>query len=138
MASLMTDTGRQRIGVQASQATGSGVTYSASRQIQVLAIDDNATGFAAAHTNLLSAGSITNEFDVVFDSTPTRSAQTITHIATIPSGSGNFGIKRVSLHDDTTTNVTTTSTTLMGGIDGQTLTKTSDFSMTFTITIAYT
>lgn len=134
VASIVVNNGLQRIGVQASQATsGGGPTYSASRQIQVMAFDDNASGFAAAHTNLLSAGSIANEFDAAFDATPTRSGQTITHITTIPTGSGNFTIRRISLHDDTATNVTTTSTTLVSGVDGQSLTKTSDFTLAATL-----
>lgn len=134
MASLVVNNGLQRIGVQASQATsGSGPTYSATRHIQVMAFDDNASAFAAAHTNLLSAGSITNEFDAAFDAAPTRSSQTITHITTIPTGSGNFTIRRISLHDDTATNVTTTSTTLVSGVDGQSLTKTSDFTLAATL-----
>lgn len=130
MASLVVNNGLQRIGVQASQATsGAGPTYSAVRQIQVMAFDDNASAFAAAHTNLLSAGSIANEYDGAFDAAPTRTGQTITHTHTVPTGSGNFIIRRISLHDDTATNVTTSSTTLVSGVDGQSLTKTADFSL---------
>lgn len=142
MAALLTDQGRQRLLVQASQATcGSGPTYSAARQWgQTLAVDDNATGFAAGHTNLLSAGSITNEFDVVLDFTPTRGAGVAvnTYTATVPAGSGNFTHKRASWHDDTPTNVTTSSTTLNGGVDGLSLAKTVDFSMQYVATLTVT
>lgn len=131
MASIITNQGLQRIGIQASQATG----YSASRQIQTMAVDDSASSFASGTTTL---GSPSNEFDAAFDSTPSRSNQTITHVMTIPTGSGNFTIKRVSLHDDTATNVTGSSSTLVGGVDGQSLTKTSDFSVAITMNITYT
>lgn len=134
MAAIVVNRGLLRIGAQASQSTP---TYGAARHIQTLAIDDSSNAFAAGDTALNSGGAVSNEFDVVFDTTPTESGQTITHTATIVTGSGNFTIRRVSLHDDTAANVTTSSTTLVGGIDGQSLTKTADFSMTFTINITY-
>ena len=80
----------------------------------------------------------TQEFDAAFDSTPTESGQTITHIMTIPTGSGNFTIRRISLHDDTAANVTASSTTLVGGVDGQTLAKTVDFTLAITMKLTYT
>lgn len=131
MSSIVVNQGLQRIGIQASQATA----YSAVRNIQTMAVDDSASAFASGTTTL---GSPTNEFDAVFDATPTRSSQTISHVMTIPSGSGNFTIKRVSLHDDTATNVTGASTTLVAGIDGQSITKTSDFSLAITVNLTYT
>jgi len=45
---------------------------------------------------------------------------------------------RVSLHNDTAANVTGSSTTLVAGIDGQSLTKTSDFTLAITVKITYT
>ena len=135
MADIVTTNGLQRVLVQAFQATaGSGPTYNVARFIRTLAIDDQAGAFAAGHDQLNDAGAVANEFDVAFDSA-TQSGVVTTVVATIPSGSGNFTIRRVSMHDDTTTNVTTSSTTLCMGIDGQSLTKTSDFSITFTITV---
>ena len=139
MAAITVNNGLQRIGCQSSQATsGSGPTYNASRQIQTMSVDDSTTAFASTHTALNTGGAVSNEFDAAFDSTPTRSSQTITHIMTIPTGSGNFTIKRVALHDDTATNVTTSSTTLVAGIDGQSLTKTSDFTLAITVNLLYT
>lgn len=141
MAALVVNNGLQRIGVQASQATsGSGPTYSAARQIQVMAFDDNATGFAAGHTALNSAGSITNEFDQAFDGAPTRSSQTTSHVCTLAAGAGsqNFTIKRLSVHDDTVANVSSSSTTLCAGVDGQTLAKTVDFSLAATLALLFT
>lgn len=140
MASIVVNNGLQRIGAQASQATAGTPGYSSARAIQVMAFDDNASAFAAAHTNLLSAGSISNEFDQAFDGTPTRSSQTVSHVTTLASGAGaqNFTIKRLSLHDDVAGTVSTTSTTLVAGVDGQTLGKTVDFSLAVTLALAYT
>ena len=103
-----------------------------------MSVDDGSVAFAAGHTALNSGGAITNEYDQVLDATPTRSAQTITHVMTIPVGSGNFTIRRIALHDDTAANVTTSSSTLCVGIDGQALQKTSDFTLQFTVNLIYT
>lgn len=103
-----------------------------------MAVDDATEAFQAADTKLDDGTGYTQEFDAAFDSTPTESGQTITHIMTIPTGSGNFTIKRISLHDDTAANVSGTSTTLVGGVDGQSLTKTSDFTLAITMKLTYT
>lgn len=103
-----------------------------------MSFDDSSVAFAAGDTALNSGGSVTNAYDQVLDSVPTESGQTITCVATIGTGSGNFTIRRIALHDDTTTNVTTSSSTLFGGIDGQALTKTVDFTMAITLTITFT
>lgn len=128
--------GRQRVLVQAFQATaGAGPTYNVARFIRTLSIDDQASAFADGHDQLNDRGAVSNQFDVAFDATPSQSGSITTVVATIPSGSGNFTIRAITLHDDTVANVTTSSTTLCMAIDGQTLAKTSDFSITFTITI---
>jgi hypothetical protein len=137
MAAKIVTNGLQRIGVQASQATsGSGPTYNASRHIQTMSVDDSSVAFAAGHTALNSGGAVTNEDDVAL-ATPTRTGQVISHVGTFGTGVANFTIRRVALHDDTIGNVTTSSTTLVAGIDGQSFTKSSDFSMVFTLTISY-
>lgn len=137
MAAIIPDNGLQRIGVQASQATaGTGPTYNASRHIQTMSVDDSAGAFASGHDALDDAGAVSNEADAA--TTNTRSGQVISHVATFGTGVANFEIKRIALHDDTTTNVTTSSTTLVAGIDAQSLTKTSDFSMDITVDITYT
>lgn len=133
MANRVVNAGLQRIGDTASQTSG----YSASRYIRTMSIDDSSNAFVAGDTALNSGGAVSNEYDVAFDSTPTRSGQVVSHVATIPVGSGNFTIRRIALHDDTAANVTTSSTTLVAGVDGQSLTKTSDFTMTFTLTLTY-
>lgn len=150
MASLVVNNGLQRIGVQASQASisgGSGPTYSASRQIQVMSVDDQSSAFLSTDYDLDRNGGLTvsNEFDQVL-TTPTRAGgslgaagfATVSHSTVIPTGSGNFTIRRLALHDDNATNVTTSSDTLVAGVDGQTLAKTSDFTMTPTLNLLYT
>ncbi|HEX9831661.1 MAG TPA: hypothetical protein VGA66_01015 [Mycobacterium sp.] len=136
MAAKIVTRGLRRIGVQASQATGT-IPYNVARHIQTMSVDDSSVAFAAGDTALNSGGAVTNEFDAAFDGTPTETGAIVTGVMTIPTGSGNFTIRRIALHDDTDTNVTTSSTTLVGGIDGQSLAKTSDFTLAFTVTIAY-
>lgn len=139
MAAIVTTRGLQRLGVQASQATsGTGPTYSATRHIQTLSVDDQSSAFLAADADLDRAGglAVANMFDQALN-TPTRTGQVISHVTTIPTGSGNFTIRRIALHDDTAANVTTASDTLVAGIDGQALTKTADFTITFTLTLTY-
>lgn len=132
MASIVVNRGLQQIGRKASAVTG---TFN---NIQVMSVDDSSNAFAAGDTALNTGGAVTNEFDAAFDSTPTASSQTVTHIMTIPTGSGNFTVRRIALHNDTATNVTTSSTTLISGVDGQTLAKTSDFSLAITYKLTYT
>lgn len=132
---LVVNRGLLRIGQQASESTN----YNAARNIQVMSVDDSTVSFAAGDTALNTGGAVSNEFDVVFDATPTESAPAvITHVATIPTGSGNFTIRRIALHDDVAGTVSTSSTTLVAGIDDESLTKTSDFSMAITLTLTYT
>lgn len=141
MAALVFTNGLRRIGVQASQATcATGPTYSATRFIQTLSIDDQASAFINTDLSLNRSGglTVTNEFDQALNTnTRAGSTQIVSHSTTIPTGSGNFTIRRIALHDDTATNVTTSSETLVAGIDGQSLTKTSDFTMTITVTLTY-
>lgn len=141
MSSITVNRGLQRIGVQASQATAvSGPTYGAARHIQTMSVDDSAVAFDAADTALNTGGAVTNEFDAAFDAQPTRAAgtQTVSHTMTIPQGSGNFTIRRIAFHDDTPGNVSTSSTTLVAGIDGQSITKTAAFSLALIVSLAYT
>ncbi len=134
MASIVVNRGLLRIGQQASESTN----YNAARNIQVMSVDDSSNALAATDTAANTGGAVTNFFDQVFDATPTESGQTITHIMTLATGNGNFTIRRILLHDDTAGNVTSSSTTLVGGVDGQTITKTSDFTLAITLKLTYT
>jgi len=134
MASLIVNQGLQRIGINASQAVG----FAAGRFIQTMSVDDATGAFAAANTKLDDGAGFTQEFDAVLDATPTIAAQTVSHVMTVPTGSGNFTISRIALHDDTAANVNSASATLVGGVDGQSLTKNNSFSLTITLKITYT
>ena len=118
-----------------SQASG----FSSARFLQAMSVDDSTVVFASSHTTLSTGGAVSNEFDQSFDSTPTTSTDTtsatVTHVMTIGTANGNFTIKRVALHDDTSTNTTATSTTLFGGVDSQTLAKTTDFTLAISLRV---
>lgn len=133
MASLIVNQGLQRLAINGSQASG----FSSSRFIQTMAVDDATGAFAAAHTKLNDAAGFTQEFDAAFDATPTMSGQTVIHKMTIPTGSGNFTIRRVSLHDNAAASVDGTSATLVGGVDGQSIAKTSDFSLLIELRVTF-
>lgn len=135
MASRIVTRGLLRIGQQASESTN----YNAARNIQVMSVDDSSVALAAGDTAANSGGAVTNFFDKVFDATPTEAAPAvITHVMTLTTAEAIFTIRRILLHDDTTTNVTSSSTTLVGGVDAQTLTHTADFQMIITLRISYT
>lgn len=132
MPALIVNRGLQVIGGRAS------ATADAFGSIQAMSVDDSAGAFAAGHNNLDGAGAVGNEFDADFDATPTRSGQQISHVMTIPSGSGNFVIRRVALHNAPAASVSASSVSLVAGIDGQSITKTADFALTVTVRITYT
>jgi len=131
IAAIIVNRGLQVIGGRAFNTADSFLA------IQTLSVDDKATAFVAGDTTL---GTPTNELDVAFDSTPTRAGQVITTLGTIPSTSGFDGntVKRIAWHNDTTSNVSGTSTTLCGGVDGQTYAKVAGVALRFTLTATFT
>lgn len=129
MASKIVNRGLQVTGGRLSS------TADAFAALQSMAVDDSSTAFIASHTTLLSP---TNLAVNAFDATPTRSAQTVTHLCTFTTAQANFTIRRISLHNAAFGSVTGASVTLYGGVDGQSITKTSDFSVTFTLRISQT
>ena len=129
MPSLIVNRGLQILVGRLSQ------TADAFNELRSMAVDDGASAFVAGDTDL---GSPANLQVNDFDATPTRSAQTVTHVATYASGEANFEVRRISLHNDDAANVNGASTTLFGGIDGQSITKTSDFTMTITVNVTVT
>ena len=135
MAAIVVTRGKLRIGQQASESTN----YNAARNIQAMSVDDSSVAFAAADLALNTGGAVANEYFKDFDATPTETAPAvITHVMTVPTGSGNFTIRRIALHDQPTALPLLDSTqSLVAGIDGQSLTKTSDFTIQFTLTITY-
>jgi hypothetical protein len=132
MASLIVNRGLQVIGGRASN------TADAFLEIDSMSVDDSSTAFAAGDTALNSGGAVTNEADRDFDATPTRSSQTVSHTVTFGTGEANFTIRRIALHNAAAASVSTSSVTLVAGIDGQSLAKTADFTLTITVRITYT
>ena len=133
MASIIVDRGLNVIAGRASE------TADGFAAIESMAVDDDSAAFSAGDDSLDDAGggAPANVATSNFDQTPTRTGQTVSHAATFGTGAANFTIRRVSLHNDVAANVSGTSVTLVGGIDGQSITKTSDFSMTITVDIQY-
>ena len=105
-----------------------------------IGIDDCATNFAASDTKLNDRASppTTNVFGQSFDATPTRSSQTVTCVATIPTGSGNFTIRSISLHTVVGGSVSASSVSLFAGITGQSIAKASTFSLAITLALVAT
>lgn len=131
MASIVVNRGLQVIGKRASGITGGSPTTSA---IVAMVVDSGSTGFVAGQTTI---GAST--FDAnAFDSTPTRTNQTVSHVATYGTGDANFTIRRVSLHNLAAGSITANTSSLIGGVDGQSLTKTTSFSLEITLNLTYT
>lgn len=129
MAAIITNRGLQVIAGRASN------TSDGFLEIDTMSVDDRAVAFAAGDTQL---GAPANEFDKAFDAPPTRAGQVVSHLSTFATGEANFTIRRVALHNEIPANVSGTSATLVAGIDGQSLTKTSDFSLAITVKLTYT
>lgn len=128
MGKLVVDRGLQLIGDRASSVAGAGLA------IQTMAIDDGTVAFVAGATTL---GSPATEADAAL-ATPTRSSQTVSHVGTFLAGVGTMTIKRISLHNDTPANVTGASTTLIAGVDAQSLLKDASLDLVITLKITYT
>jgi hypothetical protein len=138
MPALVVNQGLQRSGRNTSNVgTAPGTGLSGQRWLQTLSVDDSAVTILAAHTAANSGGAVTNFFDRAIDAANSIASQTVTHLSTLASGEGNFIIRRVILHDDIPSTVSSSSATVHSGIDGHSLTKTSDFALGFTITHLY-
>lgn len=136
MANLIVNQGLQIIGDRAANIGGPPAA------IQAMGVDD-ATGagnsFLAAHTKLNDRAGATQVSAKAMDATfPSRSGQVVTFQSTWGTGDANFTIGRISLHNVAFGSVTISSTNLVGGIDQQSLTKTSDFSLTISAKITFT
>lgn len=107
-----------------------------------LGFDDGASAYVAGDTSFTGA---TAAISIVFDSTPTRSGQTVTYIATIPKGSAGNNmnaktIKRLNLNNQASTVAQTAGaiTGLYAGVSNQTIRKEADYSLKFTNTFVGT
>jgi hypothetical protein len=133
MARLIVNSGLQVIGQRASAINGPPA------QIQTMAVDNGTAGsnsFLATHTALSNGGGTINSIATQTFSATTSSAQTVQHFSLYGTAAANFQIGRVSLHNSATPTLSTAS--LIGGIDQQSLTKTTDFTLQIEVDISYT
>lgn len=135
MANVNMTQGLKMVGDRASGVSG------AAAAIAGMSVDDNTT-FTNTDTTVASTGGTPSHFQGnALDSTPTGgSAATpyvVSHIMTLTTGQYNtFIIKRIGLHNSASP--TNSSSTLMFGIDGLSLTKASTFSLVTTFKLSYT
>ena len=129
MASLVVNRGLQLIGNRASGITGA----NSSAMITMVA-DSKVTALASTNTTIAASTFRAK----AFDSTPTRSNQTVSHVTTFTTTQANFVIRRLTLHNLAAASVTSNSSSLIAGIDGQALTKTTSFSLAVTLSMSYT
>lgn len=129
MASLVVNRG-----LQCLENRFSGITGANSSAAITMVADSKASAFAASDTTIAAS----TKKAKAFDSTPTRSSQTVTYLTTFTSTEANFTIKRLSVHNLAAASVSSNSTSLLFGIDSQTLTKTTSFSLAVTLQLTLT
>jgi hypothetical protein len=145
VARLIVNQGLQIIGQRGSAFPAA---TSMPEQIINMALDNGtaaSNSFLATHTALSNGGATINSIASNTFSTITTSAQTVQHFSLFATNVANFQIGRVSLHNRSGTNASTNTTavtlstaTLVGGIDQQSLTKTTDFTLQVEVDITYT
>lgn len=129
MASLILNVGLNLALEKLSAVSGAGAA------LVTMAVDDSANALVATDTAANTGGAITNFFAQAFDSTPTRTNQTTSHIMTLATGSYNQVIKRITLHNTAAGSTTASSTGIFGGVDGQSITKNSSYTLAITMKI---
>lgn len=129
MASLIVNRGLQMIGNRASGLTGAN-----SSAMVTMVVDSKAVAFVAGDTTIAASTFRAK----AFDATPTRTNQTVSHVTTYTSTQANFTIRRVSLHNSAAASVSSNSASLIGGVDNQSLAKTTSFSLEITLQLTYT
>lgn len=136
MAAIVPSQARDRIAINASQTS----SYDATRYFRTMTVDDQSSGFLDTDTSLDRGGAltVTNLYVSALDATPADpSGNQVDHVMTVPTGSGNFTIARIALADDAAGSVDATTDTLGPAIDGQSWLKTSDFTVTPTVSLLY-
>jgi hypothetical protein len=96
-------------------------------------VDDSGTAFTSAFTSFNG----TNVHGKAFDTTPARSAQTVTSVTTYGTSDANFTHKRVGLPNATMPDTSSPVGGAYAGIDSMAATgvvKTSSFSVKYTLT----
>lgn len=129
MASLEVNRGLQQTGIRAAGITG------ANSSAAVTMVADSKSSALAATDTTIAASTFKAK---AFDATPTRSNQTVTYVATFTATQANFAIKRLTIHNLAAASVTSNSSSLLGGIDGQSFTKTTSFALTISLAKTYT
>jgi hypothetical protein len=145
MANVNFTQGLKMVGDRASGVAGAGAA------ITHMSLDDGAvtggghTNFVNTDTTLRNGGTggpTLQSSSAVLDSTPTSPAaatpHVVTHVYTLPAADVNLNTKtitRIALHNGAPS---ATSSTLMFGIDGLSLTKQSTFSLVTTFKLSYT
>lgn len=128
MASLIVDQGLQA-SLDATFDVGGGGSGDNFDPVDAIGVSDHGD-LASGDTDLANA---TNDAVNALDDPSSRTDQTVTAEATFGTGEANFEITTVSLHMDGAD----ATTGLYGGVDAQSLTKTSDFSLTITMDVTY-
>jgi hypothetical protein len=126
--------GLKMIGDRASGVAGAGAA------IAGMSFDDNTVTFVNTHTATNSGGASPHFQGNALDSTPTGGAAAtpyvVTHLCTLTTGQFNtFVVKRMAVHNSAAP--TDSSSTLISGVDGFSITKASSFSMTPTYKHSY-
>lgn len=134
MAATVMTQGLKMIGDRASGVAG------AAAAIAGMSFDDNTVSFANTHTATNSGGASPHFQGNALDSTPTGGAAAtpyvVSHVCTLTTGQFNtFTIKRIAAHNSAAP--TDSSTTLISGVDGFSITKASSFSLTPTYKHSY-
>jgi hypothetical protein len=137
MASIVVTQGKTRTVTNAlAVGTASGGTLSTTRWLQTVAVDDSTVAIAAGDTAANSGGAITNFVAKPIDAANTQSNNVGTMVMTISDTSFDTKtVKRITVHDQVNTSVTASSTTLFGGVDGQSILKVANVNLKFTLTV---
>lgn len=117
------------VGIRASGLTGAN-----SSAVITMVVDSKVTALAATDTTIAASTFRAK----AFDSTPTRSAQTISHLCTYTSTQANFTIRRITLANLAAASITSGSSSLIAGVDAQAFTKTTSFSLQFQVDWTHT
>jgi hypothetical protein len=134
MAAVSMTQGLKMIGDRASGVAG------AAAAIAGMSFDDGAVAFANTHTAANSGGAVTNFQGNALDSTPTGGAAAtpyiVSHVCTLTTAQLNgVTVKRIALHNSAAP--TTSSTTLMFGLDTLSFLKAAGFALIPTFKLQY-
>ena len=134
MAALSMTQGLKMVGDRASGVSG------AAAAIAGMTFDDNTVSFVNTHTACNSGGASPHIQGNALDATPIGPAAAtpyvVPHLCTLTGAQFNtFTVKRIALHN--TAAPTDSTSSLMFGVDGLSLTKQSTFSITPTFRLSY-